>query len=60
MKRIKIKELLDSKPIGQEVLVKGWVRTTRDNKNVIFITEKFKPQKLQISNLKHLKKQHFY
>ena len=37
MKRIKIKELLESKPVGQEVLVKGWVRTTRDNKNVIFI-----------------------
>lgn len=37
MKRIKIKELLESKPVGQEVLVKGWVRTARDNKNVIFI-----------------------
>jgi asparaginyl-tRNA synthetase len=37
MKRIKIKELLDSKPVGQDVLVKGWVRTARDNKNVIFI-----------------------
>jgi asparaginyl-tRNA synthetase len=37
MKRIRIKELLESKPVGQEVLVKGWVRTARDNKNVIFI-----------------------
>src|SRR5690606_21473142 len=37
MKRIRIKELLASSPIGQEVMVKGWVRTARDNKNVIFI-----------------------
>ncbi len=37
MKRIQIKQLLESKPVGQEVLVKGWVRTSRDNKNVIFI-----------------------
>nr|MBS0036800.1 asparagine--tRNA ligase [Saprospiraceae bacterium] len=31
MKRIKIKELLELEPIGKEVLVKGWVRTFRNN-----------------------------
>ncbi len=37
MKRIKIKELLaDGKP-GDKTLVKGWVRTKRTSKNVIFI-----------------------
>ena len=37
MKRTKIKELLSRSPVGEEVLVKGWVRTKRDNKNIIFI-----------------------
>jgi asparaginyl-tRNA synthetase len=37
MKRIKIKELLLSAPVGKEVLVKGWVRTKRGNKNIVFI-----------------------
>ncbi|MBN1108004.1 MAG: asparagine--tRNA ligase [Bacteroidales bacterium] len=37
MKRIKIKELLASPPVGSDVLVKGWVRTRRGNKNIIFI-----------------------
>ncbi|HOO97949.1 MAG TPA: asparagine--tRNA ligase [Bacteroidales bacterium] len=37
MKRIKIKELLTSAPVGSDVLVKGWVRTRRGNKNVVFI-----------------------
>ena len=37
MKRIKIKQLLSSAPIGSDVLVKGWVRTKRGNKNVAFI-----------------------
>jgi asparaginyl-tRNA synthetase len=37
MKRIKIKELLTSGSIGSEVLVKGWVRTKRGNRNIIFI-----------------------
>jgi asparaginyl-tRNA synthetase len=37
MKRIKIKELLLSPLIGTEVLVKGWVRTKRGNKNIVFI-----------------------
>jgi asparaginyl-tRNA synthetase len=32
MKRIKIKELLNSKKEQEEVLVKGWVRTRRDSK----------------------------
>lgn len=33
----KVKELLAMKPAGQEVIVKGWVRTKRGNKNVAFI-----------------------
>lgn len=37
MKRIKIKSLLSSPAVGTEVLVKGWVRTKRGNKNISFI-----------------------
>jgi asparaginyl-tRNA synthetase len=37
MKRLKIKELLDGALIGQQVVVKGWVRTKRGSKNVNFI-----------------------
>lgn len=37
MKRIKIKELLATGKTGTDVLVKGWVRTKRGNKNVAFI-----------------------
>lgn len=37
MKRIKIKDLLLSPATGEEVLVKGWVRTKREIKNVAFI-----------------------
>ncbi len=37
MKRTKIKELLSSPLLGQDVLVKGWVRTKRGNKNIVFI-----------------------
>jgi asparaginyl-tRNA synthetase len=37
LKRTKIKDLLLSKAIGTEVVVKGWVRTKRGNKNVAFI-----------------------
>lgn len=37
MKRKKIKELLSSHKIGEEVLVKGWVRTKRTGKNIVFI-----------------------
>jgi asparaginyl-tRNA synthetase len=37
MKRIKVKELLATAPVGKEVLVKGWVRTKRGNKNIVFI-----------------------
>jgi asparaginyl-tRNA synthetase len=37
MKRVKIKELLSSPMTGTKVLVKGWVRTKRGNKNIIFI-----------------------
>ncbi len=37
LSRTKIKEILDQPEIGKIVNVKGWVRTKRDNKNVIFI-----------------------
>jgi asparaginyl-tRNA synthetase len=37
MKRIKVKELLSAPRVGSEVLVKGWVRTKRGNKNIVFI-----------------------
>jgi asparaginyl-tRNA synthetase len=37
MSKTKVKELLQTPASGQEVNVKGWVRTKRDNKNVIFI-----------------------
>lgn len=36
-KRSIIKELLNSKEFGEEVHIKGWVRTRRGNKNVQFI-----------------------
>src|SRR5208283_2148599 len=32
-----IKEILQSTTFGQEVLVKGWVRTKRGNKNIAFV-----------------------
>jgi asparaginyl-tRNA synthetase len=37
MKREKVKQLLSESPSGKNVLVKGWVRTKRDNKNIVFI-----------------------
>jgi len=37
MKRTKIKVLLSSPATGSDVLVKGWVRTKRGNKNIVFI-----------------------
>ncbi len=37
MKRLKIKEVLNGSQKGQQVLVKGWVRTKRGSKNVNFI-----------------------
>lgn len=37
MKRNKVKELLLTTETGSEVLVKGWVRTKRGNKNINFI-----------------------
>jgi asparaginyl-tRNA synthetase len=37
MKRIKVKALLSSTDFGSDVLVKGWVRTKRGNKNILFI-----------------------
>lgn len=36
-KRTKIVDLLQSKAIGSSVVVKGWVRTRRGNKNISFI-----------------------
>ncbi|PKP37808.1 MAG: asparagine--tRNA ligase, partial [Bacteroidetes bacterium HGW-Bacteroidetes-15] len=35
--RIKIKDLFEKQPIGEEVTVMGWVRTKRGSKNVAFI-----------------------
>jgi asparaginyl-tRNA synthetase len=37
VKRIKVKDLLQSKNFGAEITAKGWVRTRRGNKNVSFI-----------------------
>jgi asparaginyl-tRNA synthetase len=37
MKRYKVRELLSLPPTGSDVLVKGWVRTKRGNKNIAFI-----------------------
>ncbi|MFH0841359.1 MAG: asparagine--tRNA ligase [Bacteroidota bacterium] len=37
MKQTKIKKLLASDKTGDDVLVKGWVRTKRGNKNIAFI-----------------------
>jgi len=37
MKRTKVKELLVAHVFGTDVLVKGWVRTKRGNKNIAFI-----------------------
>jgi len=37
MKRTKVKELLSSPLLESDVLVKGWVRTKRGNRNTVFI-----------------------
>jgi asparaginyl-tRNA synthetase len=37
IRRNKISDLLKSKAFGSEVLIKGWVRTKRGNKNINFI-----------------------
>jgi asparaginyl-tRNA synthetase len=37
MNRTKVKSLLKSPEVGTDVLVKGWVRTKRGNKNIAFI-----------------------
>jgi asparaginyl-tRNA synthetase len=34
---LKVSDIFSKAPVGQEVLVKGWVRTRRGNKNVAFI-----------------------
>lgn len=36
-KRTKIKQVLETGQVGSEILVKGWVRTKRDSKSVVFI-----------------------
>jgi len=38
IRRTKIKELLLTGEVNREVVAKGWVRTKRESKNVIFIT----------------------
>ena len=37
MRRTKVKILLSSPMLGSDVLVKGWVRTKRGNRNIVFI-----------------------
>jgi asparaginyl-tRNA synthetase len=37
MKRTRVKELLVSQKPGSEVIVKGWVRTKRGNKSIVFV-----------------------
>jgi asparaginyl-tRNA synthetase len=37
MKRTKIKNLLTNPELGSDVLVKGWVRTKRGNKSILFV-----------------------
>ncbi|NSW93562.1 MAG: asparagine--tRNA ligase [Bacteroidales bacterium] len=37
IRRSKVKELLNSEVTGKDVLVKGWVRTKRESRNVVFI-----------------------
>ncbi|MGE5419394.1 MAG: asparagine--tRNA ligase [Chloroflexota bacterium] len=37
MERSKIRTLLSNPPVSEDVLVKGWVRTKRGNKNIVFI-----------------------
>lgn len=37
MKRTKIVDVLKNQPLGEKLLLKGWVRTKRGNKNVAFI-----------------------
>jgi asparaginyl-tRNA synthetase len=37
LKRIKIRQLLETGQIGQTIIAKGWVRTKRESKNAVFI-----------------------
>jgi len=37
IERKKIRELLTLQPVGEDVVVKGWVRTKRGNKSIVFI-----------------------
>jgi asparaginyl-tRNA synthetase len=38
MKRSKVKELLSHPDVGSDVLVKGWVRTKRGSRDIVFIS----------------------
>lgn len=37
MGQVQIKQLIQEAPVGESVVVKGWVRTKRESKNAIFI-----------------------
>jgi asparaginyl-tRNA synthetase len=37
VRRIKVKKLMSEPPLGKDVLVKGWVRTKRGNRSIVFI-----------------------
>ncbi|HND83997.1 MAG TPA: OB-fold nucleic acid binding domain-containing protein, partial [Chitinophagales bacterium] len=37
MRKIYIKEILENTSVGSDVVVRGWVRTKRNSKNVTFI-----------------------
>ncbi|MBW6501392.1 MAG: asparagine--tRNA ligase [Bacteroidales bacterium] len=37
VRRIKVKKLMAEPTLGKDVLVKGWVRTKRGNRNIVFI-----------------------
>ena len=37
MRKIYIKEILENTSVGSDVVVRGWVRTKRNSKNVTFV-----------------------
>lgn len=37
MKTMRVKELFEQKPIGSEILIQGWIKSQRKNKNFSFI-----------------------
>ena len=54
MKSLRIAELLQSPATDAEVVVKGWVRTKRGNKNVAFIALNDGEEVLGIGNVVNL------